>query len=85
MEKKSLMIDLIIFLPKESFPSPLSKDMQKCEFPASEIRSRKNEVSFLSLSFSNIKEKLALILVSILWFILSQLPSPPLEGNEWTK
>ena len=41
MEKKSLMIDLIIFLPKESFPSPLSKDMQKCEFPASEIRSRK--------------------------------------------
>ena len=31
------------------------------------------------------KEKLALILVSKLWFILSQLPSPPLEGNEWTK
>lgn len=51
MEKKSLMIDLIIFLPKESFPLPMSKDMQKCEFPASEIRSRKNEVSFLSLSF----------------------------------
>ena len=44
MEKKSLMIDLIIFLPKESFPSPLSKDMQKCEFPASESRSGKNEV-----------------------------------------
>ena len=32
MEKKSLMIDLIIFLPKESFPLPLSKDMESANF-----------------------------------------------------
>ena len=31
MEKKSLMIDLIIFLPKESFPLPLSKGMESAK------------------------------------------------------
>ena len=51
MEKKSLIIDLIIFLPKESFPLPLSKDMQKCEFPESESRSGKNEVHSYLLYF----------------------------------
>lgn len=91
MEKKSLMpVDLIIFLPKESFLSPLSKDMEKCEFPSSESRSRKMKFHSYPLVSKTShrrtgKEKVALILVSILWFILSQLLSPSLQGNEWTK
>ena len=45
------MIDLIIFLPKRVISITPVQRHGKCEFPASEIRSGKNEVSFLSLSF----------------------------------